>query len=110
MIKKWVDFIVVEVIILKITVCMRMEQLELRLLQQQHLNKMLLLQKEKLLLGKENVLPKTREGDEKTYRIASGSYFKEDPAFQKMMYQGYLSSNEKPKIKYAPEQIDAKIA
>jgi hypothetical protein len=32
-----------------------------------------------LLLGKENVLPKTREGDEKILRIASGSYFKEDP-------------------------------
>ncbi len=61
-------------------------------------------------MGKENVLPKARLEEEKISRIPNKPYFKEDPTLEKMIYQGYLPSNEKPKIKYPPEEIDAKIA
>lgn len=93
-----------------ITVQMSMEDLELRLLEQQHLKKMLLLQKERLLLGKENILPKTKVEQEKASRVPIKPYFKEDAVLEKMIYQGYKPSNEKPRLKYPLEEIDAKIA
>ena len=55
-------------------------------------------------------MPKARLEEEKISRIPIKPYFKEDPTLEKMIYQGYLPSNEKPKIKYPPEEIDAKIA